>query len=167
MKRLLTWLAGLLLLVLLALCCRVVREYRRCSRWMSPARSSYPDAVCWDWRPWRSTWPLLGRITPVALLGLLFVHNDTVTLGFVNYLFAVGLALCIAALWIRLRLETQHGFGCCCFHLLCSLVFFSHLHRLRHLHAYHRQLRGGSDTSSGIRQRRRIRHAGVSTATSA
>ena len=46
---------------------------------------------------------VVGRVTPVALLGLLFVHNGTVTLGFVNYLFGIGFALCVVALWIRLR----------------------------------------------------------------
>lgn len=67
-----------------------------------------------------------GRITPVALLGLLFVHNETVTLGFVNYLFGIGLALCVAALWIRLRIGPG-WVRLLLFPLLCSLIFFSHL----------------------------------------
>jgi hypothetical protein len=69
---------------------------------------------------------VLGRVTPVALLGLLFVHNDTVTLGFVNYLFGIGFALCVAALWIRLRLGPLRA-RLLLFPLLCSLIFFSHL----------------------------------------
>ena len=68
----------------------------------------------------------LGRITPVALLGLLFVYNETVTLGFVNYIFGIGLALCVAALWIRLRIGPG-WVRLLLFPLLCSLIFFSHL----------------------------------------
>jgi hypothetical protein len=67
-----------------------------------------------------------GRITPVALLGLLFLHSEAVTLGFINFAFSAGFALCVAALWIRLR----HGplwTRMFLFPLLCSLVFFSHL----------------------------------------
>jgi hypothetical protein len=67
-----------------------------------------------------------GRVTPVALLGLLFVHNETVNLGFVNYVFGVGFALCVAAMWIRLR-HGPHWTRLLLFPLLCSLVFFSHL----------------------------------------
>lgn len=69
---------------------------------------------------------LFGRVTPVALIGLLFVHNDTVTLGFVNYLFSIGFALCLLALWIRFR-EGPSWLRLLVFPLLCSLLFFSHL----------------------------------------
>ena len=69
---------------------------------------------------------LVGRVTPAALLGLLFVHNDTVTLGFINYLFGIGFALCAAAAWIRFRLAPP-WVRWLLFPLLCSLVFFSHL----------------------------------------
>jgi hypothetical protein len=69
---------------------------------------------------------LFGRVTPVALTGLLFVHNDTVTLGFVNYLFSIGFALCLLALWIRLR-EGAGWMRLVIFPLLCTLLFFSHL----------------------------------------
>lgn len=69
---------------------------------------------------------LFGRVTPIALLGLLFIHNETVTLGFVNYLFSIGFALCLLALWIRLR-EAAGWVRLLLFPLLCSLLFFSHL----------------------------------------
>lgn len=66
------------------------------------------------------------RITPLALAGLLFLHNDTVTLGFVNYLFGVGFALCLFALWIKLR-EASLDRRLILFPLLCAMLFFSHL----------------------------------------
>ena len=69
---------------------------------------------------------LFGRVTPIALIGLLFVHNDTVTLGFVNYLFSIGFALCLLALWIRFR-EGPNWVRLLAFPILCSLLFFSHL----------------------------------------
>lgn len=69
---------------------------------------------------------LFRRVTPVALLGLLFVHNVTVTLGFVNYVFGVGFALCGAALWIRLR-QTALWTRLLLAPLVCTVVFFSHL----------------------------------------
>lgn len=69
---------------------------------------------------------IIGRVTPVALLGLLFVHNETVTLGFVNYLFGIGFALCAAALWIRLRLGSM-SMRLVLMPAVCALVFFSHL----------------------------------------
>lgn len=76
--------------------------------------------------PLMLNWAVAGRVTPPALLGLLFVHNHTVTLGFLNYLFGIGLGLCAAALWIRWR-----GAGLWTrllgFPLLCTAVFFSHL----------------------------------------
>lgn len=69
---------------------------------------------------------LFGRVTPFALLGLLFVHNETVTFGFVNYLFGIGLGLCAFALWIRLRVASP-WVRLAVFPVVCSLVFFSHL----------------------------------------
>lgn len=67
-----------------------------------------------------------GRITPVALAGLLFLHNDTVTLGFVNYLFGIGFGLLLFAFWIKGR-STSLGMRLVIFPVLCTLVFFSHL----------------------------------------
>jgi hypothetical protein len=46
---------------------------------------------------------LFGRITLAPLFGLLFVHNATVSLGFVPYVFSLGYGLCLLALWIRFR----------------------------------------------------------------
>ncbi len=69
---------------------------------------------------------LFGRITPVALTGLLFLHNDTVTLGFVNYLFGIGFGLLLFAFWVKGR-SASVAVRLLLFPLLCTLLFFSHL----------------------------------------
>ncbi len=69
---------------------------------------------------------LHGRVTPIALLGLLFVHNTTVSLGFVNYLFSLGFAICLLSLWILLR-ESRPWVRLVLFPVLTSLLFLSHL----------------------------------------
>ena len=69
---------------------------------------------------------LYGRITPLALAGLLFLHNETVSAGFVNYLFGLGFALCLFALWIKLR-QASLSLRLILFPVLCALLFFSHL----------------------------------------
>ena len=69
---------------------------------------------------------LLGRVTPIALLGLLTIHNETLSLGFVNYLFSVGFALCLLGLWIRFR-EGRPWVRLLVLPTLSSLLFFSHL----------------------------------------
>ena len=66
-----------------------------------------------------------GRVTLVALFGLLFVHNETVSLGFVPYLFSLGFGLCLLALWIRTRERGRLGSGSHCsllWPLFCSSV---------------------------------------------
>lgn len=69
---------------------------------------------------------LFRRVTPLALLGPLMVHNSTVSLGFVNYLFSIGFALCLLALWIRCRSAGPWlRFGL--FTALPLLLFTSHL----------------------------------------
>lgn len=69
---------------------------------------------------------LLGRITPLALLGPLFAFNQTVTLGFVNFMFGVAMALVAFAVWIRLR-SASRTLRWVAMPLLCAAVFFSHL----------------------------------------
>jgi hypothetical protein len=69
---------------------------------------------------------LFGRVTPIALAGLLFVHSSTVSLGFVNYVFSVGFAICLLALWIGLRNGAPWK-KFVLFPLLSTLVYFSHL----------------------------------------
>lgn len=76
--------------------------------------------------PLALNWALFGRVTPVALLGLLFVHNTTVNLGFASYLFSVGFALCLLALWIRFR-DSAASLRLAVFPLIATLLFFSHL----------------------------------------
>jgi hypothetical protein len=67
-----------------------------------------------------------GRASWAAVVGLLFVHNTTLELGFVPYLFSLGYGLCLLALWIRsrhgplwMRLGLQP--------VLAASLFFCHL----------------------------------------
>lgn len=69
---------------------------------------------------------LFGRITPAALIGLLFVHNTTVSLGFVPYIFSLGYGLCLLALWIRYR-EGPVWVRLGLFPVLATSLFFCHL----------------------------------------
>jgi hypothetical protein len=69
---------------------------------------------------------LFGRITPAALIGLLFVHNTTVSLGFVPYIFSLGFGLCLLALWIRYR-EGPVWVRLGLFPVLATSLFFCHL----------------------------------------
>jgi hypothetical protein len=69
---------------------------------------------------------LFGQVTPIVLVGLLFVHNTTLSLGFVNYLFSLGFALCLLALWIVTR-EKSLLTRLTLLPLLSTLLFFSHL----------------------------------------
>jgi hypothetical protein len=66
------------------------------------------------------------QVTPIALLGLLFAHNTTLSLGFVNYLFSLGFAVCLLSLWIWLR-ESRPWVRLILFPVLTSLLFMSHL----------------------------------------
>jgi hypothetical protein len=66
------------------------------------------------------------RVTPIALLALLTIHNETVRLGFVHYMFSIGFALCLLAAWIRLR-EGPRWVRHFVFPILSTLLFFSHL----------------------------------------
>lgn len=76
--------------------------------------------------PLALSWALFGRTSPVAWLGLLLIHNMTLRYGFVSYLFGVGFALCLLALWIRMR-EGPPQIRMLVFPLLGTLLFFSHL----------------------------------------
>jgi hypothetical protein len=69
---------------------------------------------------------LHGRVAPIALVGLLFVHNTTVSLGFVNYLFSLGFALCLLSGWILAR-EGRVWIRLIMLPVLSTLLFFSHL----------------------------------------
>lgn len=69
---------------------------------------------------------LFGRVTPISLVGLLFTYSTTLTLGFVNFLFSVGFALCLFSLWI-LKRESSYWMKLAVFSLMSTLLFFSHL----------------------------------------
>lgn len=69
---------------------------------------------------------LFGRITGAALIGLLFVHNTTVSLGFVPYIFSLGYGICLLALWIRYR-DGPLWMRLAVFPILATSLFFCHL----------------------------------------
>ena len=69
---------------------------------------------------------LYGRVTWAALGGLLFVHNMTVSLGFVPYVFSLGYGLCLLALWIRFR-EGAVWLRLAAFPALATSLAFCHL----------------------------------------
>jgi len=76
--------------------------------------------------PYALNLALYGRITGAALVGLLFVHNMTVSAGFVPYVFSLGSALCLLALWIRFR-GGPLWVRLTVFPVLATLLFFCHL----------------------------------------
>jgi hypothetical protein len=69
---------------------------------------------------------LYGRVTPMALAGLLLVHSTTVSLGFVNFVFASGVALCLFALWVRVR-DGAIWVQLAVLPFLASMLFFCHV----------------------------------------
>jgi len=89
------------------------------------------------WFAGRSPWPYASALT---------AYNAVLASGFLNYLFAVGLALCAAAMWIRMRNRTPgkravlalgsglaclvcHAFGFAIFALLVVMLELDGWHR--------------------------------------
>lgn len=69
---------------------------------------------------------LHGRVTAIALLGPLFVHNSTTSLGFVNYLFSLGFAFSLFAVWVYWR--NRYAWAkLLVFPILATGLFLSHL----------------------------------------
>lgn len=71
-------------------------------------------------------WSLHGRVHATALVGLLFVHNATLSLGFMPYLFSLGFGMCLLALWIRFR-DDPAWVRLGLLPMLATLLFFCHL----------------------------------------
>lgn len=69
---------------------------------------------------------LFGHITPISLSGLLLVNSEVVGLGFVNFVFSAGLALCLLAAWIQCR-KRPHWIALGAFPLLSLALYFAHL----------------------------------------
>lgn len=69
---------------------------------------------------------LFGHITPISLAGLLLVNSEVVGLGFVNFVFSAGLALCLLAAWIQFR-KRPLWVAIAAFPLLSLALFFAHL----------------------------------------
>ena len=72
---------------------------------------------------------MFGRLTPWPLLGFLLLYNQVVLVGFVNFLFGVGLAFWVAAFWAGLR-RHRPFLAVAVTMLLASLVFFAHIEAL-------------------------------------
>lgn len=72
---------------------------------------------------------MFRRLTPWPLLGFLLLYNQVVLVGFVNFLFGVGLAFWVAAIWAGLR-RTRPVLAVAVTMVLASLVFFAHIEAL-------------------------------------
>ncbi len=75
---------------------------------------------------------LFGRLTPWPLLAFLLLYNQVVLVGFVNFLFGVGLAFWTAAVWAALR-PTMPALAVVATMTLAAAVFFSHIEALMFL----------------------------------
>ena len=72
---------------------------------------------------------LHGRVSPWPLLVFLFLYNFTFLLGFLNYLFGVGIFLWALAAWIYLR-EKPYRLRLSVSSILALILYFSHLSAL-------------------------------------
>ncbi len=72
---------------------------------------------------------MFRRLTPWPLLGFLLLYNQVVLVGFVNFLFGVGLAFWVAAIWASLR-RIRPIIAVTVTMVLASLVFFAHIEAL-------------------------------------
>lgn len=72
---------------------------------------------------------MFGRLTPWPLLGFLLLYNQVVLVGFVNFLFGVGLAFWVAAVWAGLR-PARPRLAVAVTMLLAVAVFFAHVEAL-------------------------------------
>ena len=72
---------------------------------------------------------MFGRLTPWPLLGFLLLYNQVVLVGFLNFLFGVGLAFWVAAIWAGLRRDRPF-LAVIVTMVLASIVFFAHIEAL-------------------------------------
>ena len=75
---------------------------------------------------------LFGRVSPWPLLGFLLLYNQVVLVGFVNFLFGVGLAFWTAAFWALLR-PRRPALAVPLTAILAVAVFFCHMEALMFL----------------------------------
>jgi hypothetical protein len=71
-------------------------------------------------------WALHGKVGLWPLLSLLFLYNSALLWGFLNYLFALGIALSAFALWVAAP-RWHLGLGLLVFSLLAALLLVLHL----------------------------------------
>lgn len=70
------------------------------------------------------SWALGGRVGLPVIASVLLIYSKPLAWGFINFVFAAGLALCLLALWVFMRpgwLRTG------VFALLMPVIFFSHV----------------------------------------
>ena len=101
---------------------------------------------------------LYGRWSLVPFLAFLLLYNRHFLWGFLNYLFAVGLALWLLSLHIHLR-KSSRQFRILLFSLLSTVLLVSHLHAF----ASYAILVGGYDLSIAWRNRRHFPWADLFT----
>ncbi len=70
------------------------------------------------------SWATTGRVGLPAAASVLLIYGMSLAWGFINFVFALGLALCQFALWVRLRAGWRRT---ALFGLLMPILFFSHV----------------------------------------
>ena len=75
---------------------------------------------------------MFGRLSPWPLLGFLLLYNQVVLVGFVNFLFGVGLAFWTASVWAALR-PRYPILAILTTTVLTAAVFFAHIEALMFL----------------------------------
>jgi len=76
-----------------------------------------------------ANWALFGNKSLLPFLVFLFLFNKYFLMGFLNFLFSVGLAFWVFAAWVRFR-EGSLALTLSLFSLCCVALFFSHLYGL-------------------------------------
>lgn len=76
-----------------------------------------------------ANWALFGNKSLLPFLVFLFLFNKYFLLGFLNFLFSVGLAFWVFAAWVRFR-DRSVALTLPLFSLCCVGLFFSHLYGL-------------------------------------
>ncbi|MCG3268813.1 hypothetical protein [Yoonia sp. I 8.24] len=70
------------------------------------------------------SWVATGRVGLPVVASVLLIYSKPLAWGFINFVFAMGLALCLLALWIKMRPGWPRT---ALFAALMPILFFSHI----------------------------------------